>query len=88
MEMYADRTKAMPKLRQLFPVQIMIHQKYLKDFKYLGSIVTNDARCNLKLNPGLPWQKAAFNRRKILFTSNLYVKLKITLLHLEHSLLW
>jgi len=25
-------------------------------FSYMSSMIINDARCNKKLNPGLPWQ--------------------------------
>ena len=30
----------------------------------------------VKLNPGLPWQKAAFNKKKTLFTSKLDLHLR------------
>jgi hypothetical protein len=40
-------------LRQPFPVQIMTHQKQLENVKYfnwLGSMMTNGARCTRELN--------------------------------------
>jgi hypothetical protein len=53
MEMNGKKTKAMRISRQTFPVKIMINQKQLENvtsFKYLGSILTNDGRCIVKLN--------------------------------------
>jgi hypothetical protein len=44
----------------------MIDQKQLENvesFKYLGSMLTNDGRCTVKLNPGLLWQKLHLTRR-------------------------
>ena len=49
MEMNVQKTKVMGISRQPFPVNIMIDQKQLENvesFKYLGSILTNDRRCN------------------------------------------
>ena len=71
----------------------MIDQKQLENveyFKYLGSMLTNDGRCIVKLNPGLPWQKLNLTRRGIFYY---YIGLKIEeetskMLHLEHSLIW
>jgi hypothetical protein len=42
------------------PLQIMIDHKRLENvehFKCLGIMITNDARCTVKLNPGLQCQK-------------------------------
>ena len=54
--------------RQPFPAQIMIDQTQLEKveyFNYLDSIIPNDARCNVTLNTGLPWQKAAINKETL-----------------------
>jgi hypothetical protein len=42
-----------------FLVHIVIVYAELEDvkyFNYLSSVITNDAECLRKLNPGLPWQ--------------------------------
>jgi hypothetical protein len=49
MEMNVEKTKVMRISRQPFRVKFMIDQKQLKNvesFKYLGSMLTNDGRCN------------------------------------------
>jgi hypothetical protein len=38
---------------------------------YLGSIITNDARCARKIKLRIAMEKAAFNKKKNLFTSKL-----------------
>ena len=68
MEMNVEKTKVMRISRQPSPVAIMIDQKPLENvecFKYLGSVLTNDGRCSVKLNPGLPWQKLHSARRRL-----------------------
>ena len=65
--------------RQPFPVKIMIDQKQLESvesFKYLGSILTNDGRCNCEIKCRIPMAKAAFNKNKGLFTSTLDLELR------------
>jgi len=60
--------------RQPFPVKIMIDQKQLQNmesFKYLGSILTNDGRCTCEVKCRIAMAKAAFNKKKALFTSTL-----------------
>jgi hypothetical protein len=52
-------TKVMRITRQPSPVQIMIDQKqleYEECFKYLGTIITNDARriCKIKYETAMP----------------------------------
>jgi len=59
--------------RQPFPVTIMIDQKQLQNvecFKYLGSMLTNDGRLCVKLNPGLPWQKLHSTKRRLFLPAN------------------
>jgi hypothetical protein len=39
-------------------------------------VITNDARCTREIKPRIAIAKSAFNRKKILFTSKLYLNLK------------
>jgi hypothetical protein len=65
--------------RQQFPVKIMIDQKQLenvKSFKYLGSILTNDGRYTCEIKCRIAMAKAAFNKKRTLFTSTLDFELR------------
>jgi len=56
----------------------MIDQKQLEDvesFKYLGSILTNDGRCTCEIKCRIAMAKAAFNKKRTLFTSTLDLEL-------------
>jgi hypothetical protein len=64
--------KVMRISRQPFPVTIMIDPKQLENvesFKYLGSILTNDGRCTCEIKWRIAMAKAAFNKKRALFTS-------------------
>ena len=79
MEMNVEKTKVMRISRQPSPVTIMIEQKQLEKvecFKYLGSILTNDGRCTCEIKSRIAMAKAAFNKKKTLFTSKLDLNLK------------
>ena len=79
MEMNVEKAKVMRILRQLFAVKIMIDQKQLENmesFKYLGSILTNDGRCNCENKCRIAMAKAAFNKKRALFTSILDLELR------------
>ena len=79
MEMILEKTKVMRISRQLFPVKTMIGQKQLENvetFKYLGSILTNDGRCTCEIKCRTAMAKAAFNKKKALFTSTLDLELR------------
>jgi hypothetical protein len=79
MEMYVEKTEVMRISRQPFPVKIMIDQKQLENvecFKYLGSILTNEGRCTCEIKCRIAMAKAAFNKRRALFTSPLDLKLR------------
>ena len=57
----------------------MIDQKQLENverFKYLGSILTNDGRCTCEIKSRIAMAKAAFNKKKTLFTSKLDLNLR------------
>jgi len=79
MEMNVETTKVMRISRQPFPVKIKIDQKQLENvesFKYLGSILTNDGRCICKIKCRIAMAKAAFNKKRALFTSTLDLELR------------
>jgi len=74
-----ERTKVMRISRKPFPVKIMVDQKQLENvesFKYLGSILTNDGRCTCEIKCGIAMAKAAFNKKRTLFTSTLDLELR------------
>jgi replicative superfamily II helicase len=57
----------------------MIDQKQLENvdyFNYLGSMITNYARCTREIKSRLAMAKAAFNKMKTLFTSKLDLNLR------------
>jgi len=57
----------------------MIDQKQLENvesFKYLGSILTNDGRCTREIKCRIAMAKAAFNKKRTLFTSTLDLELR------------
>ena len=73
-EMNVDKTKVVRISKQLFPVKIMMDQKQLENvesFKYLGSMLTNDGRCTCEIKCRIAMAKAAFSKKKALFTSTL-----------------
>jgi hypothetical protein len=79
MEMNVEKTKVMRISRQPSPVKIMIDQKQLenvKSFKYLGSILTNNGRCTCEIKCRIAIAKAAFNKKRTLFTSTLDLELR------------
>ena len=79
MERNVEKTKVMRISRQPFPVKIMAHQKQLKNvesIKYLGSILTNDGRCTCEINFRIAVAKAAFNKKRALFTGALDLELR------------
>ena len=71
-------TKTMRISRQPSPEQI-IYQKELENveyFNYLGSTVTNDARHTCEIKSRITMAKAAVNKKRALFTSNLDLKVR------------
>jgi hypothetical protein len=57
----------------------MIDQKQLENVEYLnylGSMITNDARCTREIKSRIAMAKAAFNNKKNLFTSKLDLNLR------------
>jgi hypothetical protein len=79
MEMNVEKTKVMRISRQPLPVKIMIDQKQLENvecFKYLGSILTNEEICSCEIKCRVAMAKAAFNKKRTLFTSTLNLELR------------
>jgi len=79
MEMNVEKTKVMRISRQPSPVKIMIDEKQLENvesFKYLGSILTNDGRSTCEIKCRIAMAKAAFNKKRTLFTSTLDLELR------------
>jgi len=73
------KTKVMRISRQPSPVTNMIDQKQLENvecFKYLDSMLTNDGRCTCEIKSKIAMAKAAFNKKKNLFTSTLDLNLR------------
>jgi len=79
MEINVEKTKVMRISRQPFPVKIIIDQKQLENvesFNYLGSILTNDGKCTCEIKCRIAMAKAAFNKKRALFTSTLDLELR------------
>ena len=49
---------------------IYIYIYLWKYFSYLGSMITNDARCAREFNPGLSWQKQHSTARRLFSPAN------------------
>jgi hypothetical protein len=62
--------------------------KNVEYFNYLGSMITNDARCTREIKCRIDMAKAEFNKKKTLFISKLDLNLRKKVLHLEYSLVW
>jgi len=50
--------------------------KIIKFFKYLGSVLTNNGRYTYEIKSRIAMATAAFNKKKILFTSKLHLNLR------------
>ncbi|PNF19258.1 hypothetical protein B7P43_G08012 [Cryptotermes secundus] len=77
--MNVEKTKVMKISRQPTPVTIKIDQKQLENvkcFKYLGSLLTDDGRCTCEIKSRIAMAKAAFSKKKNLFTSKLDLNLR------------
>ena len=73
------KTKVVRMSRQPCLVQVRDHQKQLENveyFKYLYSVITNHARCTREIRSSIAISKAAFNKKKTLFTSKLDFNLR------------
>jgi hypothetical protein len=79
--------------RQPFPVQIVIDRKQLDNlefFNYLGSMVTDNARCTCRIKTRIAMAKQVFNSIDS-FHQQIGLKCKeetSEVLHLEQSIVW
>jgi len=77
METNVQKAKVM-RISIQFPVKIMMDQKQQENvvsFKYLGSILTNEGRCTCEIKRRTAMAKAAFNKKRALFTGTLDLEL-------------
>ena len=77
--MNVEKSKVMRISRQPFPVQVTTDQTQLKNvecLKHLGSIITHNARCTRRVKSRTAMAKAAFKKKKNLFTSKLDLNLR------------
>jgi hypothetical protein len=66
--------------RQPTPLQIKIDKKPMEnveELNYFGNMITNDARCTREIKARIAMAKAAFNRKKTLFTNKLDLQLEL-----------
>jgi hypothetical protein len=73
MVMNVEKTKVMRISRQPYPIKIMIDQNNWRMWNVsiiLGSMITNYARCTREIKSRIAMAKAAFNKKKTLFTKN------------------
>jgi hypothetical protein len=73
MEINVKTTKVIGISRQPYPIKIMIDQKQLENveyFNYLGSMITNDARCTREIKSRIAMAKATFNKKTTLSPAN------------------
>jgi hypothetical protein len=67
------KMKAMRISWHISPIQIMIDKKQLENVEYLnylGSMISNNARCTCESKSGLPWQKQHSARRRLSSPAN------------------
>ena len=73
------KNKVMRISRQPSAVTIMIDQNHLENvecFKYLGSMLTDGGRCTGEIKCRIAMAKAAFNKKRALFTGTLDLNLR------------
>jgi hypothetical protein len=81
MEMNVEKFTTLRIPKQPFPVEIITDKKQWENVEYLsylGSLITDDARCTGEIKYTIITAKAAFNK-KTLFTSKMYIYLYIYL---------
>ena len=64
---------------------------FLLYLNYLSNMITNDARCTREIKSRIVMAKAAFNRKRTLFTSSLGLTCEeesSEVTHVEQSFLW
>jgi len=93
METNVEKSKGMRISRQPSLVQNMTDQKQPENveyFNYLGSMITNAARCTCEIKSRIAMAKAAFNKKVTLHqkTELQFKEETSKLLHLENSFVW
>jgi hypothetical protein len=79
MEINVEKTKTVRISRQPAPLQIKVDKKpveNMEEFNYLGTMITNDARCAREIKASIAMAKAAAFNKKTLFTSKLDLELR------------
>jgi hypothetical protein len=57
-------------------ISLLYKSYYLESYKYLGSILTSDGKCTCEIKCRIAMAKAAFNKKRTLFTSTLDLELR------------
>ena len=73
MDINVKKTEVMRISTKASTLQVMIDETQLENveyFKYLGSVVTNDARCTREIKSRVAMAKAVFKRKKTLSQAN------------------
>jgi hypothetical protein len=73
------KTKVLRISRQPAIIQVMIHQKSTGEsgiIQQFCRMITKDARCTREIKSRVSMANAAFNKKKILFTSKLELKIR------------
>jgi len=74
MEMIFENSKAMRISRQSSAIQITMDN--VKQFNYMGSVITNDAGCTRDIKSRVVMAKASLEKKNTLFTSKLQLTLR------------
>ena len=79
MDINIDKSKVMRISKRDKPLRIVVGNQELENvvqFKYLGSLVTNDAYCTNEIRSRIAMAKAAFRKKNTLLTSKLSLELR------------
>ncbi|MDR5124748.1 reverse transcriptase domain-containing protein, partial [Salmonella enterica subsp. enterica serovar Typhimurium] len=76
MDINIDKSKVMRISKRDKPLRINQELENVVQFKYLGSLVTNDAYCTNEIRSRIAMAKAAFNKKITLLTSKLSLELR------------
>jgi hypothetical protein len=94
MDITVERSKTMRISRQPTPLQTKKDKKpveNVEEFNYLGSMITNDARCTREIKARIAMAKAAFNKKEDFLHQQIRLRAMEEIsevLHLEHSFVW
>jgi hypothetical protein len=79
MEINVEKSKSNENFKTTIPSKNYDRPKTTREcgiFSYLDSILTNDGRCTCKIKCRIGMAKAAFNKKRVLFTSTLDLKMR------------